>query len=228
MVGELTATIAHEINQPLVGVVTNANAATRWLAATPPNLDEARQAVHRIARDGNRASEVIKRIRAFIKKGEPAKMPLDLNDLIQETVALTQAELARKKVSLQTELSPELPRVPADHIQLQQVLLNLVVNALDSMTAVAGQPRCLRIRTDRLEPDTVQIAVQDTGVGIKPAETAHLFEPFYTTKPNGLGLGLAISRSIVEAHGGRLWATPNNGRGVTFQLTLPVQDGGAS
>jgi PAS domain S-box-containing protein len=224
--GELTASIAHEVNQPLAAVVTNANAISRWLAAAPPNLEEARKAVQRIARDGDRASEVIKRIRALMKKSEPARIPLNLNELIQETVTLTQAELTRKKVSLKIKLAPDLPRVPADRVQLQQVLLNLVVNAIDSLGGVADRPRVLRICTDRSEPDAVHISVQDTGAGIKPQENEHLFEPFYTTKPNGLGMGLAISRSIVEAHGGRLWAEPNNGRGATFQFTMPIHDGG--
>ncbi len=228
MMGEVTASIAHEVNQPLAAVVTNAQAVSRWLAATPPNLDESREAVHRIARDGNRASEVIRRIRALVKKGEPARTPVNLNELVQETIVLTKPELILNKVTLQTELAPELPRVPADRVQLQQVLLNLVVNAVDSMSAAADRPRFLRIRTDHPEPQAVQVAVQDTGLGIKPDEAERLFEPFYTTKPHGLGMGLAISRSIVEAHGGRLWATPDDGRGVTFQFTLPVQEGGAS
>jgi len=228
MMGELTASIAHEVNQPLTAVVTNANAVTRWLAATPPNLDEAREGVRRIALDGTRASEVIRRIRALMKKSEPARNPLNLNELIQETVSLTRSELKQKRVLLQTDLAPELPPVPADRVQLQQVLLNLVVNALDSMSAVADRPRILRIETDRSEPQAVHVSVQDTGVGIKPQETEHLYEPFYTTKTDGLGMGLAISRSIVEAHGGHLWVTPNNGHGVAFQFTLPVQDGGGS
>ena len=226
--GELTASIAHEVNSPLAAVVTNANAISRWLAAAPPNLDEARKAVQRIARDGSRASEVIKRIRALVKKSEPIRTPLNLNKLIQETVALTQPELTRKKVSLKIKLAPDLPRVPADHVQLQQVLLNLVVNAVDSLSGVANRPRVLRISTNYPEPDAVRVSVRDTGAGIKSGESEHLFQPFYTTKPHGLGMGLAISRSIVEAHGGRLWAEPNKGRGVTFQFTLPVQEGGAS
>ncbi|HEV2694976.1 MAG TPA: PAS domain S-box protein [Verrucomicrobiae bacterium] len=226
--GELTASIAHEVNQPLAAVVTNANAISRWLAAVPPNLDEAREAVQRIARDGNRASEVIKRIRALIKKSEPVRGPVSLNELVHETVALTQSELGRKKVLLETDLAPELPAVPADRVQLQQVLLNLVVNALDSMDAVADRPRILRIETDRLGPQAVHVSVQDNGVGIAPQETEHLYEPFYTTKTDGLGMGLAISRSIVEAHGGHLWVTPNDRHGVDFQFTLPVQNGGGS
>ncbi|HTV63159.1 MAG TPA: ATP-binding protein, partial [Verrucomicrobiae bacterium] len=226
--GELTASIAHEVNQPLAAVVTNANAISRWLAAAPPNLNEARKAVRRIARAGKRAGEVIKRIRALVKKSEPTRTPLNLNKLIQETVALTQPELTRKKVSLKIELAPDLPRVPADRVQLQQVLLNLVVNAVDSLSSVANRRRVLRISTGHPQPDAVHVSVRDTGAGINPQENGRLFEPFYTTKPNGLGMGLAISRSIVEAHGGRLWAEANKGRGATFQFTLPVQDGGAS
>jgi PAS domain S-box-containing protein len=226
--GELTASIAHEVNQPLMGVVTNADAATRWLAAVPPNLEEARQAVGRIARDGNRASEVIKRIRTLMKKGIPARIPVNLNELIKETIAVGQAELDRQQVRLKVELAAELPCVTADRVQLQQVILNLAMNALDSLSAVADCPRVLRLRTDRPEPNTVRVAVADTGCGIAPQEIERIFEPFYTTKPQGLGMGLAISRSIVEAHGGRLWATQHDGPGVTFQFTLPIHDGGAS
>lgn len=228
MAGELTASIAHEVNQPLAAVVTNANAVSRWLAAEPPNLEEAREAVKRIARDGNRASEVIKRMRALVKKGEPARKPLDFNELVEETVSLAKPELTRKKVSLKTELAPGLPLVPADRVQMQQVLLNLVVNAVDSLSAVTGRQRILCIRTEHPESDGVCVAVQDTGMGIKPEDLGRLFEPFYTTKPNGLGMGLAVSRSIVEAHGGRLWAAPNHGHGATFQFTLPIHDGGGS
>jgi PAS domain S-box-containing protein len=226
--GELTASIAHEVNQPLVGVVTNANAAARWLVANPPNLEETRQAIDRIARDGNRASEVIKRIRVLMNKGEPARTAVNLNELIEETIALGQAELDRKQVLLETELAAELPCVMADRVQLQQVILNLAMNALDSLAAVANRPRVLRIRTDRSEPDTVRVAVEDNGGGITPQDSERVFEAFYTTKPQGLGMGLAISRSIVEAHGGRLWATPHNVAGVTFQFTLPLRYKGAS
>jgi signal transduction histidine kinase len=216
------------VNQPLAAVVTNADAVSHWLAAVPPNLAEAREAVQRIARDGTRASKVIRRIRDLLKKGEPARTPLNLNDLIQETVALARPEITRRKVSLQTRLAPELPSVPADRVQLQQVLLNLVVNALDAMGAVTGRQRVLCISTTRPEPHAVQVAVQDTGVGIDPQAATRLYDPFYTTKPDGLGMGLAISRSIVEAHGGHLWATPNVDHGVTFQFTLPVQNGAGS
>jgi C4-dicarboxylate-specific signal transduction histidine kinase len=203
--GELTASIAHEVNQPLMGVVTNANAATRWLAAVPPNLEEARQAVGRIARDGNRASEVIKRIRALMNKGEPARTPVDLNELIKETAALVQAELNRKQVQLELELASELPRVTADRVQLQQVILNLTMNALDSLSAVADRPRILRVRTDRAEPDTVRVAVEDNGGGITPQETGRIFEAFYTTKPQGWAWGWPSAA--------RLWRRTGDGSG---------------
>jgi C4-dicarboxylate-specific signal transduction histidine kinase len=224
IMGELAASIAHEVNQPLAAVVTNANAALRWLAMSPPNLDEARTAVHRIASDGTRASEVIKRVRALIKKREPARKPIALNELVQETVMLIQPELKRKGVSLKIEFAPELPLVPADFVQVQQVLLNLFVNAIDSLSTVTDRARLMHIRTNLIEADAVQLIVRDNGVGFNARQMERLFEPFYTTKPGGLGMGLAISRSIVEAHGGRLWATPNDGHGAVFQFTLPVRD----
>ncbi|MGH7992147.1 MAG: sensor histidine kinase, partial [Limisphaerales bacterium] len=228
MMGELTATIAHEINQPLVGVVTNANACLEWLAASPPNLDEARKAIKRISRDGNRAGKVIARIRTLLKKGEPVRAPVAINQVVRETVLLVQSELERERIKLQMNLASELPRVAADHVQLQQVVLNLIGNAVDSLSKVADRACLLHIATDQPCPGEVRVTVRDTGTGIDPQQTERLFEPFYTTKPHGLGMGLAISRSIVEAHGGRLWATPDDGRGVTFQFTLPVQDGGGS
>jgi PAS domain S-box-containing protein len=228
MMGELTASIAHEVNQPLAGVVTNANAASRWLNIAPPNLDEAREAVQRIARDGARASEVILRIRAILKKSEPSRTSVNLNELIEETVALTQPELKHKKVSLRMDLSPQLPIVLVDRVRLQQVLLNLFVNAGDSLSVVSDRTRILRVRTEQTEPRSVQVVVEDNGAGIKASNTEYLFEPFYTTKSQGLGLGLSISRSIIEAHGGRLWATPNDGQGATFQFSLPIQNGGES
>jgi C4-dicarboxylate-specific signal transduction histidine kinase len=226
VMGELAASIAHEVNQPLAGVVTNANAAARWLAAVPPNVAEARQAVDRIARDGNRASEVIKRIRALLRKGDSTKARVNLNELIGETLALTQQELTRNQVVLRTELAPKLPLVKADRVQLQQVLINLFVNALDALRAVEAGPRILRVRTERPEPGTVRVSVEDSGGGIAPDAIERVFEPFYTTKTQGLGMGLTISRSIVETHGGRLWATSHKTSGVAFEFTLPVENGG--
>jgi signal transduction histidine kinase len=206
-------------------VVTNANASLRWLAGEPPNLDEARDAVRRIVRDGNRASDVIARIRALLKKGDSARAPLNLNETVRQIVALAQAEMSRRKVVLQTELAPGLPRIVADQVQLQQVLLNLVTNALDALSAVTDRPRVLQIRTENAGPGSVRVAVRDTGVGFDPAQSERLFQAFFTSKPNGLGMGLSISRSIVEAHGGRLWATPNDGPGATFLFTLPAENG---
>jgi signal transduction histidine kinase len=227
-VGELTASIAHEVNQPLAAVVTNANACLRWLAGDHPNLDEARDAVRRIARDGNRASDVIVRIRALLKRGEPARAQLDINELIQEIITLAQAEIFRRNVTMQTEFATGLPSVTADRVQMQQVLLNLITNALDALNAVKDRSRVLQVRTDAPEPGTVRVAVRDTGIGIEPQQAERLFEAFFTSKPDGLGMGLPISRSIVEAHGGRLWATPNDGPGVTFHFTLPVEGASAA
>jgi signal transduction histidine kinase len=223
--GELTASIAHEVNQPLAAVVTNGNACLRWLSFEPPNFDEARAAVQRIVRDGNRASDVIARIRTFLKKGEPVARPVDVNEMIREIVALTQSEVDRRRAAFHMDLTDCLPEVTGDRVQLQQVLLNLIINALDAMGAVADRPRVLRIRTKPTEPKSVLVAVEDSGAGLDPERAARLFDAFYTTKPEGLGMGLSISRSIVEAHGGRLWATANEGPGATFQFTLPVKGG---
>ena len=225
--GELTASIAHEVNQPLAAVVTNANACLRWLNARTPDLDEARTAAQRIVRDGNRASDVIARIRGFLTKGEPVTVQLDANDVVREIIMLTQGEVLRRAASLLTELADGLPAVSADRVQLQQVLLNLMMNALDAMSAVADSPRVLRIRTNTYESAAILVAFQDSGVGLNPEQMERLFEAFYTTKPEGMGMGLSISRSIVEMHGGRLWATPNDGPGATFQFTLPIEQGGA-
>lgn len=221
--GELTASIAHEVNQPLAGVVTNAEAAVRWLAATPPDIGEACEAMQRVVRDGNRAGQVIARIRSLMTKGEPSREPLDLNELVRETLALTQPELSRRQVTLQTRLAPDLPPVSADRVQLQQVLLNLVMNALDSLSSVTDRGRALQVRTNRRNQDFATVAVEDNGAGFAPGGTERLFEPFYTTKPDGVGMGLALSRSIVEAHGGRLEALRNECFGVTFQVVLPFQ-----
>jgi C4-dicarboxylate-specific signal transduction histidine kinase len=223
--GELTASIAHEVNQPLAAVVTNGNACLRWLAADPPNFDEAREAIRRIIRDGNRASDVIARIRTLLKKGEPVARRLDCNLVLREIVALTQSEMAQRGTSLQTDLAANLPAVTGDRVQLQQVLLNLVMNALDAMSTLSDRPRVVRIRTAKTEPNSILVAVEDSGVGLDPKQMARLFDAFYTTKAEGLGMGLSISRSIVEAHGGKLWATPNTGHGATFQFTLPIEEG---
>jgi signal transduction histidine kinase len=197
----------------------------RWLAADPPNFGEAREAILRIIRDGNRASDVIARIRALLRKGESVARRLDCNDFLREIVALTQGEVARRGASLQTDLSADLPAVTGDRVQLQQVLLNLIMNALDAMSARTEGARIVRIRTHTLEPNSILVAVEDSGVGLDPDQAARLFDAFYTTKSEGLGMGLSISRSIVEAHGGKLWASANQGPGATFQFTLPTEEG---
>jgi C4-dicarboxylate-specific signal transduction histidine kinase len=220
--GALTASIAHEVNQPLAAVVTNGNACLRWLAREVPDLAEARAAVERIIRDGHRAGEVIRRIRALAQKTEPQTAWLDLNEVIHEVVALVQSEVRQHRVALWTELSAALPPVLGDRIQLQQVILNLLLNAIEAMQAVTDRMRELQIRSYRHASDEVGVAVQDSGIGLDPQQMARLFDAFFTTKPGGMGIGLAISRTIVEAHGGRLWATPNDGHGATFQFTLPA------
>ena len=220
--GEMTASIAHEVNQPLAGVTTNGNAGLRWLARDPPNLEEARECLKRIIRDGNRASEVIARMRTFARKATPQKAPLAINDVIAEVLALADSELRRHGVALHTDLAPVLPPVLADRIQLQQVLLNLLLNGMEAMRGVTDRPRALLVRSQPEEADAIRIAVQDAGTGIAPQDLERVFTAFFTTKPAGLGMGLAISRSIVEAHGGRLWATPNDGPGATVQCTLPT------
>jgi signal transduction histidine kinase len=223
--GELTTSIAHEVNQPLAGVVTNGNACLRWLTRDPPNLDEVRECLRRIIRDGHRASDVIARLRALVKKSIPAKAPLDLSDTIQEVLAMTNPEARRHRVSVRTDLAAGIPLARGDRVQLQQVILNLVMNGIDAMKAVTDRPRELLIRSQPHESGTVLVAVQDAGIGLDAQSMARLFEAFYTTKPEGMGLGLAISRSIIEAHGGRLWPTAHGDYGATFQFTLPTDDG---
>jgi PAS domain S-box-containing protein len=226
--GELTASIAHEINQPLSGVVTNASACRRWLAGATPNLDEARDAVGRILKDGNRASEVIARIRALVRKADEEKERLDINQAIQEVTALTQGEVGRNRVALRMDLAADVPPVLGDRVQLQQVILNLVMNGVEAMASVADRPRELLIRSRQHESDKVLVAVRDSGIGIDRQNLEEIFNAFYTTKSQGMGMGLAISRSIIENHGGRLWAIPNDGPGVTFEFALPVEIAGAT
>jgi C4-dicarboxylate-specific signal transduction histidine kinase len=218
--GELAASIAHEINQPLAAIVNNGGACLRWLASDSPNIDEAREAARDIVRDGTRAGEVITRIRTLLRKTETEKTPLDINRTIQEVILLTQNEAARKRVELRIELAADLPPVLGDRVQLQQVILNLVMNGVEAMASVTDRPRELFICSHSHESDQVLVSVQDSGVGIDLANMEELFSAFYTTKAQGLGMGLAISRSIVEDHGGKLWAVPNDCPGTTFQFTL--------
>jgi C4-dicarboxylate-specific signal transduction histidine kinase len=218
--GEMTASIAHEINQPLAAVVNNASACLRWLAGQVPNLEEARQSAALIIADGHRAGEIISRIRALAKKAPPQKDWLNINETILEVIALARSEVQGNRIALKTKLSGELPVVLGDRIQLQQVILNLIINAIEAMSG-AGDPRELEVGTGKDEAQGVRVAVRDSGPGLDPDGLDHLFTAFYTTKPQGMGMGLAISRSIIEAHGGRLWASANPQRGATFQFTLP-------
>jgi signal transduction histidine kinase len=217
----LTASIAHEVNQPLSGIITNASTCLRMLAADPPNFDGARETARRTIRDGYRASDVITRLRAlFSNKGTTAE-PVDLNEATREVITLLRSELQRSQVILQAELSDDLPSVIGDRVQLQQVILNLLRNASDAMNDVDDRPRELVIRTARDEDDRVRLTVRDTGVGFDPQAVDRLFDAFYTTKNDGMGIGLSVSRSIIESHHGRLWAEPNDGPGATFSFSIP-------
>jgi PAS domain S-box-containing protein len=219
--GVLTAAIAHEVNQPLAGIVTNAGTCRRMLAVDPPDVEGARETARRTIRDAERASEVIKRLRAlFCRKGGASEL-VDLNEATREVVALSLDELERNKVIVRTEFAGELPPVFGDRVQLQQVILNLLLNASDAMSAVDDRPRQLLIRTERDAEGRVRLSVRDTGVGFEPQCVDRLFDAFYTTKSSGMGIGLSVSRSIIESHKGHLWAAPNNGPGATFAFSIP-------
>jgi PAS domain S-box-containing protein len=221
--GVLTASIAHEVNQPLSGIITNANTCLRMLAADPPNIDGARETARRTIRDGNRASEVITRLRGLFSKKDPTIESVDLNEAAREVIALSLSKLQGERVSLRTELADDLPLVTGDRVQLQQVILNLLQNASDAMSAVDGRPRTLLIKTERDERDHVLLTMQDAGVGFEPQNQDRLFEAFYSSKSGGMGIGLSVSRSIIEAHHGRLWAAPNDGPGATFAFSIPCR-----
>jgi signal transduction histidine kinase len=220
--GQLAASIAHEVAQPVAASVTNANAALRWLSAEPPQLDEVSQAVGRIVRDGRRASEILGRIRALVRKAPQRKDELDINETIGEVLALTRAELRRNRITARTQLAADLPPVLGDRVQLQQVLLNLILNAVEAMSTTDDDLRELLIATAADGTDALTIAVGDSGPGLPPETLARLFDAFFTTKTDGMGMGLSICRSIVDAHGGKVWATANEPRGAIFHFTLPV------
>jgi PAS domain S-box-containing protein len=224
--GQLAASIAHEVNQPLAGVIANAEACLRWLNRDTPDLDAARRSVEWIVEDGNRASEVIRGVRALANKTDIEKRPLYVNDVIKEVIVLVQRELMSHQVSLQMELAPTLPTVLGDRVQLQQVIINLVMNGIEAMHSVTDRPRELIIQSHQDETEQVLVSVTDCGVGISAEDPERLFDAFFTTKSTGLGMGLSICRSIMEAHGGRLWATANLPHGATFLFTLPVSQKG--
>ncbi|MGE5834896.1 MAG: sensor histidine kinase, partial [Acidobacteriota bacterium] len=221
--GVLTASIAHEINQPLSGVITNASTCLRMLSADPPNVDGARETARRAIRDGNRTSYVITRLRALFSKKNFSPEVLDLNEAAREVISLLLSELQRNRVILRHELADDLPPVMADRIQLQQVIMNLLRNASEAMSTVDDRPRELLVRTERDEGDQVRLSVKDAGVGFTTEAADRLFEAFFTTKDDGMGIGLSVSRSIINAHHGSLWATRNDGPGATFSFAIPCR-----
>lgn len=222
--GELAASITHEVMQPLGAGMNNAGAALRWLDGQPPNLDKAREALGRTVENGERAARIIGRIRSLVKKEPPRKDALEVNEAIAEVVALTRGEVMKNNVSVQTQLAKGLPLIQGDRVQLQQVILNLIINAVQAMSDVSEGARELLFGTGKDASGRVLVSVQDSGPGLNPESFERLFDSFYTTKPGGMGMGLSICRSIVEAHGGRIWATPNAGSGITVLFTLPIND----
>jgi len=221
--GELTASIAHEISQPLTAVVTNGHACLQWLSAPPPNLEKARQSAESIIQDGTRAGAVVGRIRALFRKEEPSKERLDLNNLIEELVGFLRHEAASRRISIRTDLAKSMPLIKADRVQLQQVVLNLIMNGMDAMSETTSTSKEILISSRRNGTNEALVAVQDRGGGIDSQIMAKIFDPFFTTKPQGLGMGLSISRSIIESHEGRLWATANPMGGAIFQFTIPIR-----
>jgi PAS domain S-box-containing protein len=220
--GELTASIAHEVNQPLAAVVANGSACLRWLAQEPPNLERARDSADRIVKEGNRAGQVVQRVRTLSKRKDPQRTVLDLNDIIQETLGLIEAELSGNHISVSADLAPDLPSVFADRVQLQQVILNLAMNGIESMRTVNVRPRELAVGSRVADDNRVAVTIRDNGTGFSSGETEQFFEPFFTTKPQGTGMGLSICRNIVEAHGGDIRACANADHGATLEFLLPL------
>jgi len=221
--GALAASISHEVNQPLAAVVTNADACMMWLSSEPPNLEEARAAVECIAQQGTRASDVVRHIRAMFTKTAPERATVQINDLIREVGALIEGAALRNQVQVEIELDAELPVTMGDRVQLQQVIVNLMLNGIEAMSEVDDRPRRLVVRSQAQDSDELLVAVRDSGVGIDPKNEKRIFDAFFTTKDQGMGMGLSISNSIIEAHGGRLWANSNSDYGATLQFTLPAE-----
>jgi C4-dicarboxylate-specific signal transduction histidine kinase len=220
--GELTASLAHEVNQPIAAAVTSANSCIHWLAGEVPNLDKARAAAERIVKDGTRAAEIISRIRLLFQKGSPQLELVNVNEVIEEITVLLRGEATRYSISVRTERATDLPRVMGDRVQLQQVMMNLMMNSIDAMKEVGGT-RELTVKSQQAENEQVLVSVSDTGVGLPPGQEDQIFNAFFTTKPHGTGMGLRICRSIVESHGGRLWAASNSPRGASFHFALPTK-----
>src|ERR1700716_4208396 len=220
--GELTASLAHEVNQPIAAAITDANTCLRWLTRDPPDMDEARAAASRTVKDANRAAEIVSRVRLLFKKGTPQRELVDVNEVIREMIVLLRSETSRYSVSVFSDLAADLPQVMGDRVQLQQVLMNLMINGVDAMKGLDAK-RELTIRSKRIENEELMVSVSDTGVGLPPQQADQIFNAFFTTKSHGTGMGLSISRSIVESHGGRLWATDNRPRGASFHLTLSTK-----
>jgi C4-dicarboxylate-specific signal transduction histidine kinase len=225
--GELLASIAHQINQPLAAIAANGNAGLRWLGKEVPNLHEVRAALERIVRDVHHADDVVVTIRAMFKKGAQNKVSQDLKEIVWEVLGLVRGDLQKRQVSVQTDMLPELPEIVVDRVQLQQVILNLVMNAIEAMESVTDRPRVLKITSGTHDPAGVLVTVEDSGTGVDPEQIDYIFEPFFTTKSRGMGMGLSICRSIIEAHGGRMSACLCQSYGLDLQIALPV-DGGVS
>jgi C4-dicarboxylate-specific signal transduction histidine kinase len=220
--GELTASLAHEVNQPIAAAVTNANTCLRWLTRDHPDLEEAREAASRIVKDATRAAGIISRVRLLFKKGTPQLELVDVNEAIREMLVLLRSEATRYNITVRMELAADLSRIMGDRVQLQQVLMNLIANSIDAMKEVDGA-RELAVKSERTEKEEVLVSVSDTGVGLPPQQADQIFNAFFTTKPHGTGMGLRISRSIVESHGGRLWTADNSPRGASFHFALPTK-----
>jgi PAS domain S-box-containing protein len=220
--GELTASLAHEVNQPIAAAVTDANTCLRWLNRDHPDVEEARHAASRVVKDATRAAEIVSRTRLLFKKGTPQWELLDINEVIREMVALMRSEVTRHSISVRTELAEDIPQITGDRVQLQQVLMNLMINAIDAMKDADGT-RELAVKSQRAENDQLMVSISDSGVGLPAGQAGQIFNAFFTTKPHGTGMGLRISRSIIESHGGRLWATDNSPHGASFHLTLPIE-----
>jgi C4-dicarboxylate-specific signal transduction histidine kinase len=220
--GELTASLAHEVKQPIAAAVTDANTCLRWLTRDQPDLEEAREASLRVVKDATRAAEIIDRIRLLFKKGTPQRELVDVNEVIREMIVLLRNQATRYSILVRTDLAADIPQIMGDRVQLQQVLMNLIVNSIDAMKDVEGM-RNLAIKSQRAENEQVMLSVSDTGVGLPPRQADQIFNAFFTTKVQGTGMGLRISRSIVESHGGRLWAADNSPRGASFHFTLPTK-----